>query len=61
MKLTIKVNKGRKLGVQKLLNYLDIKWDEYWDLDNDKFCMDVEVSHQDLIPLRDLIKEVNYI
>ena len=61
MKLTIKVNKGRKLVIQTLLDYRDIKWDEYWNLDIDKFCMDIEVPHQDLVPLRDLIKEVNYI
>jgi len=61
MKLTVKINKGRKLGVQKLLKFLDIEFNEYWDLDIDKYCVDVNVNSADLSTVRDLIKEVNYI
>lgn len=60
MKLTIKVKKGRKEIVKKLLAFLDVKGEECWDLDIDKYCIDVEVPDKDRKALSDLVKEINF-
>ena len=61
MELKVKVHTGKKMAVKKLLDFLDVDYKEHWDLDIDKYIVDIEVDSKDIKALSSLIKEVNYI
>jgi len=61
MELKVKVHTGKKMVVKKLLDFLEVDYKEYWDLDIDKYIVDIEVDSKDIGALSSLIKEVNYV